>query len=68
MSAIETLLLDRFERSVDELKAFCAIPSVSTDPAYKPEVERAAASSPTAWRRAGLERVEILPTERPSGW
>ncbi|TSD89710.1 dipeptidase [Mycobacterium sp. KBS0706] len=63
MSTVETLLLDRFERSVEELKQYCSIPSVSTDPTYKPEVERAARFVADRMARAGLERVEILPTE-----
>jgi acetylornithine deacetylase/succinyl-diaminopimelate desuccinylase-like protein len=63
MSTVETLLLDRFERSVEELKQYCAIPSVSTDPAYKAEVERAARFVADRMTKAGLERVEILPTE-----
>jgi acetylornithine deacetylase/succinyl-diaminopimelate desuccinylase-like protein len=63
MSDVETLLLDRFERHVEELKQYCAIPSVSTDPAYKAGIERAARFVADRMARAGLERVEILPTE-----
>lgn len=63
MSTVETQLLDRFEQHVEELKQYCAIPSVSTDPAYAPEVQRAARFVADRMARAGLERVEILPTE-----
>lgn len=63
MSTVETQLLDRFEQHVEELKQYCSIASVSTDPAYAPEVQRAARFVADRMARAGLERVEILPTE-----
>jgi hypothetical protein len=34
-SVIESDLEARFEVAVEELKAFCRIPSVSADPAYR---------------------------------
>ncbi|MBB3999370.1 dipeptidase [Aureimonas pseudogalii] len=47
---------------LEELKAFCRIPSVSTDPAYREDVLRAAGFLAERMRIAGLENVRIEPT------
>jgi acetylornithine deacetylase/succinyl-diaminopimelate desuccinylase-like protein len=50
------------ERLVDWLR----IPSISTDPAYKPDVARAAAWAAEQLKHCGL-RTEICPTSHPGG-
>ena len=62
MSDIEAHLATSFPDYVDELKAFCRIPSVSTDPVHKEDVLRAAAFVAARLRRAGFEHVEEVPT------
>ena len=47
---------------LDELKALIAIPSISADPAHKPEVRRCAQAMADRMKAAGLERAEILET------
>src|SRR6478672_7075531 len=49
-------------RLLDELKDFLRIPSISTLPEHKGDVERAAQFTADALRRAGLEHVEVIPT------
>jgi acetylornithine deacetylase/succinyl-diaminopimelate desuccinylase-like protein len=51
------------ERFLDELKDFLRIPSISTLPEYRPDIERAAQFVANNLRTAGLENVEIIPTE-----
>ena len=51
-------------RFLDELKDFLRIPSVSTLPDHKPDVQRAARFVADSLRTAGLENVEIIPTAR----
>ncbi len=49
------------DAALQRLKAFLCIPSVSTDPAFKNDIERAAQWTAQALRDAGLE-VKIFPT------
>ncbi len=49
-------------RLLDELKDFLRIPSISTLPEHKGDVERAAQFTADALKRAGLEHVEVIPT------
>ncbi len=49
-------------RFLDELAAWCGIPSVSSLPAHKADVRRAAEWGADRLRRAGLQNVAILPT------
>jgi acetylornithine deacetylase/succinyl-diaminopimelate desuccinylase-like protein len=62
VSDVEAHLAASFPGYVEELKAFCRIPSVSTDPAHKADVLRAAAFVAARLRRAGFEHVEEVPT------
>jgi len=59
MSAPSQDVLDRIdrqrERHLDELKEYLRIPSISTDPQYKPEVLRAAGHLRDTMRAAGLD-------------
>lgn len=47
---------------LETLRHFAAIPSVSTDPAYAPEMARAAAFLADHMRWCGLENVQVVPT------
>jgi acetylornithine deacetylase/succinyl-diaminopimelate desuccinylase-like protein len=63
MSAdVEAHLAARVDRYIAELCEFCAIPSVSTQPAHKADVERAARFAAARLRAAGLGEVAVHPT------
>jgi len=63
MSAATDTFVNRNQtRFLDELKQFLRIPSISTDPENRADVERAAEFVAGALRRAGLEHVELIPT------
>jgi acetylornithine deacetylase/succinyl-diaminopimelate desuccinylase-like protein len=62
VSEIEATLARNFVACVDELKAFCAISSVSTDPAHRSDIRAAAAWVAGRLGRAGLEHVDIIET------
>jgi acetylornithine deacetylase/succinyl-diaminopimelate desuccinylase-like protein len=62
VSDVEAHLAANFPAYVEELKAFCRIPSVSTDPARKADVLRAATFVVERLRRAGFENVEKVAT------
>jgi acetylornithine deacetylase/succinyl-diaminopimelate desuccinylase-like protein len=49
---------------LEELKEWLAIPSVSTLPEHGPDCERAARWLADQLRRAGLRRVEVVPSQR----
>ena len=49
-------------RILDELVAFARIPSVSADPAHKPDIERAVQWVAQQLTGAGLSDVRVLPT------
>ncbi len=51
------------QRLLDELFELIRIPSVSTLPEHVPDVARAAAFTADKLRAAGLENVEIIPTD-----
>ena len=51
-------------RLLDELKDFLRIPSISTLPEHAADVARAAEWTAQELRDAGLENVEIIPTQR----
>src|SRR5579863_3409040 len=50
------------QRFLDELKDFLRIPSISTLPEHRPDIERAAQFVAGNLRTAGLENVELIPT------
>ena len=52
------------QRMLDELKDFLRIPSISTAPEHVSDVAKAAAWTAQKLRDAGLENVEIIPTQR----
>ena len=49
-------------RFVEEIAAWCRIPSVSSQAEHKPDMQRAAEWGAERLRRAGLQNVAILPT------
>ena len=60
--AIDTYVHDNEPRLLEELQEFLRIPSISTLPEHKPDVERAARFVADSLAQAGLENVEIIPT------
>ncbi len=62
MSAIENYVRQNRTRLLDELKDFIRIPSVSTLPEHRGDVERAAGFVAGSLRSAGIENVEVIPT------
>jgi acetylornithine deacetylase/succinyl-diaminopimelate desuccinylase-like protein len=64
MNDVEGYLAANFDAHVEELKAFCRIPSVGADPAFMDVIDGAARFVADRLRRAGLESVEIVATDR----
>jgi acetylornithine deacetylase/succinyl-diaminopimelate desuccinylase-like protein len=62
MSAIDSYIAQNRQRLLDELKDFIRIPSISTLPEHKPDVERAARFVARSLKNADLENVEVIPT------
>jgi acetylornithine deacetylase/succinyl-diaminopimelate desuccinylase-like protein len=60
--SVETFVRENETRLLEELKTFLRIPSVSTLPEHKPDVDRAAAFVADALKQAGVENIEIIPT------
>src|ERR1700687_900960 len=60
--ATDTFVEQNKTRLLLELMDFLRIPSISTLPEQKPDVQRAANFVADSLRRAGLENVEIIPT------
>jgi acetylornithine deacetylase/succinyl-diaminopimelate desuccinylase-like protein len=59
---VEDHLAARVDRYVAELRDFCAIPSISAQPAHKADVERAARFAADRLATAGLADVAVHPT------
>jgi len=51
------------ERFVAELRELVAIPSISADPAYRPEIRRCAEAMVARMRAAGLTQTAVLETD-----
>ncbi|MBX5494674.1 MAG: dipeptidase [Bryobacteraceae bacterium] len=62
--ALDTYVRNQEARLLEELKEFLRIPSISTLPEHKGDVERAAHFVAESLRAAGLEHIEVIPTER----
>jgi acetylornithine deacetylase/succinyl-diaminopimelate desuccinylase-like protein len=62
-SAINGFVEANQDRLLEELKTFIRIPSISTLPEHKNDVLAAARFVAEALTRAGLENVEIIPTD-----
>src|SRR5215468_6054399 len=52
------------DRFLSELNTFLRIPSISTLPENRPDIDRAASFVADALRGAGMENVEIIPTAK----
>jgi acetylornithine deacetylase/succinyl-diaminopimelate desuccinylase-like protein len=63
MSAVEAYLVAHADEALEDLKAFCRIPSVSTDPAYRDGIRSAANFVAQRLTRAGFPTVEIVETD-----
>jgi acetylornithine deacetylase/succinyl-diaminopimelate desuccinylase-like protein len=61
--ATDTFVEQNQTRFLEELKDFLRIPSISTLPEHKPDVQRAAHFVADSLKRAGLENVEIISTD-----
>ena len=61
---IDTYVQTNRQRMLDELKDFLRIPSISTFPENKPDVDRAARFVADALTAAGLENVEVIATDK----
>ena len=62
-AAIETFVAQNRNRLLAELKEFLRIPSISTLPEHRPDVKQAASFVAKSLSMAGLENVEVIPTE-----
>ncbi|MDA2912810.1 dipeptidase [Acidobacteriia bacterium AH_259_A11_L15] len=51
------------DRYIEELREFCAIPSVSTKNEHKKDLERCAQWLADHLRKIGMENVEVIPTK-----
>src|SRR5215212_7012158 len=63
-NATDVFVRENQERFLDELKDFLRIPSVSTLPEHRGDIDRAAGFTADSLRAAGLENVEIIPTAK----
>ena len=64
LPAIQSWVDANSQRLLDELFALIRIPSVSTLPEHKDDVARAAQFTADALKTAGMENIEIIPTDR----
>ncbi len=61
-AAIDAFVKQNQDRFLAELKEFVRIPSISTLPEHRPDIQRAASFVAESLRKAGLENIEIIPT------
>lgn len=64
MTDYSQTLEDKREEHLQELKAFLSIPTVSSLSEHTDDVKKGAEWVANALKRAGMENVEIMPTER----
>jgi acetylornithine deacetylase/succinyl-diaminopimelate desuccinylase-like protein len=62
LQAVQAYLDAHYEEGLEDLKAFCRIKSVSTDPAYRDGIHAAAGFVADRLTRAGFDRVAQLET------
>lgn len=62
--ATDEFVQSQRERFLEELKQFLRIPSISTLPEHRADIERAAEYVAASLRSAGLENVEVIETEK----
>ena len=63
-AATEAFVQKNRNRFLTELKEFIRIPSISTLPEHRPDIDRAASFVAESLRRAGMENVEVISTEK----
>jgi acetylornithine deacetylase/succinyl-diaminopimelate desuccinylase-like protein len=61
--ATDTFVQQNQDRLLDELKDFLRIPSISTLPEHKGDIQRAASFVADSLKKAGIENVEIISTD-----
>jgi acetylornithine deacetylase/succinyl-diaminopimelate desuccinylase-like protein len=61
-NATDTFIHDSQDRFLEELKTFLRIPSISTLPEHRSDIDRAAGFVADSLGTAGMEHVEIIPT------
>lgn len=61
-NAIDAYVQQNEQRMLDELKDLIRIPSISTLPEHKGDVQKAADYVAAALKKAGLENVQVIPT------
>jgi len=61
-ATIDTFVHENEKRLLDELLELLRIPSISTTPEHKSDVEKAAHFVADALGKAGMENIEIIPT------
>src|ERR1700691_2815058 len=60
----DTFVEQNHDRLLDELKDFLRIPSISTLPEHRADIDRAAQFVADSLRHVGMENVEIVPTAK----
>src|ERR1700744_1183160 len=63
-SSVDEFVKQHEARFLEELLDLLRIPSISTLPEHKPDAARAAQFVADSLKAAGLENVEVIPTER----
>ena len=63
MKDIENWLGVHEKEAIERLKAFCRLPSVSTDPAFSSDIRRTAEFTASQLEKAGFPSVEIIETK-----
>ncbi len=61
-AATDSFVQKNQDRFLAELKEFIRIPSISTLPEHRPDIDRAARFVADALKKAGMESVEVIPT------
>jgi acetylornithine deacetylase/succinyl-diaminopimelate desuccinylase-like protein len=61
-AATDAFVTQNRDRFLSELKDFIRIPSISTLPEHRPDIDRAASFVADSLKSAGLENIEIIPT------
>src|SRR2546425_1569426 len=61
-TATDSFVRSHQERFLEELKSFLRIPSISTLPEHRPDVDRAAEFVAASLAAGGVEHIEIIPT------
>ncbi|MBI4463093.1 MAG: dipeptidase [Acidobacteria bacterium] len=63
MGTVEAYIESKRAQFLEELQAFLSIPSVSTLPTHRPDIERASEFVAQKLEEAGMQKVERIPTQ-----